>query len=456
MIGNVDSAAQARVDRVGVVTPWRAEWSLGWWVRASDRWHVPAEETGTAVSQRHLDGAPVVETGMRVPGGHVVHRAWCVVDGDTEWIVVEVENRSREPVGVAFPGIPRHDAVVFPRKPSRVLLDVPHDAGEESWPKRGPAAPVFPLAHTARMRLATPLVPTKRTPPVKLAALPDAERVARGWGAHIDAPGAMRLVVPDREWRGAVGQLLVTHDDPDAPVADRGAALVSLSRFGHHATVRRALTSFADDVRRARWRGTGALLVALASHHRLSGDPVPDDVVGPVAAAAHKLRRRSPDDPWTPLGQRAAAEVLEAAGQPEAAAGCRDLVAAPTSTTPLVSILDALRDVVIAEDDGGIAVAPGFPDEWLGQDVEVHDAPTAIGPVSYAIRWHGARPALLWEAAQEVRVTAPRLDPAWSATAAAGEALLAPVEPAGGLPGVVAPLGGGTPAGSAPEAASWE
>jgi hypothetical protein len=49
------------------------------------------------------------------------------------------------------------------------------------------------------------------------------------------------------------------------------------------------------------------------------------------------------------------------------------------------------------------------------------------------------------------------LDPAWSHGAIEGEALLSPVEPAGGLPKVVAPLAaGGTAAGEAPgEGASF-
>jgi hypothetical protein len=53
--------------------------------------------------------------------------------------------------------------------------------------------------------------------------------------------------------------------------------------------------------------------------------------------------------------------------------------------------------------------------------------------LSYAVRWHGERPALLWElvgrhgAATPVRLTAPGLDRSWSTTAPKGEALLSPV-----------------------------
>jgi len=66
-----------------------------------------------------------------------------------------------------------------------------------------------------------------------------------------------------------------------------------------------------------------------------------------------------------------------------------------------------------------------------GQPIEVHDAPTHHGLVSFAVRWHGDRPALLWDlrphAGSEpgpVRLTAPGLDAGWSSTERKGEALL--------------------------------
>ena len=79
-----------------------------------------------------------------------------------------------------------------------------------------------------------------------------------------------------------------------------------------------------------------------------------------------------------------------------------------------------------------LALCSMIPDTWLGEGIEVHDAPTHHGLLSYGVRWHGERPALLWELKPHdgvlpVRLTAPGLDPAWSTTEAAGEALLAPV-----------------------------
>ena len=60
------------------------------------------------------------------------------------------------------------------------------------------------------------------------------------------------------------------------------------------------------------------------------------------------------------------------------------------------------------EVDDGLALSPGVPDAWLGQGWEVHDLPTAEGRLSYAIRWHGDRPALLWELRAACRSAAPR------------------------------------------------
>jgi len=79
-----------------------------------------------------------------------------------------------------------------------------------------------------------------------------------------------------------------------------------------------------------------------------------------------------------------------------------------------------------------LRLAAHWPAAWLGQSVEVHDVPTRIGKVSWAVRWHGERPALLWEvvphdpAGDPPAVTVPGLDPAFTATGWRGETLLAP------------------------------
>jgi hypothetical protein len=101
-------------------------------------------------------------------------------------------------------------------------------------------------------------------------------------------------------------------------------------------------------------------------------------------------------------------------------------------------VLTFVRNLLVREVPGASALAlcTMIPDDWLGQGIEVHDAPTHAGRLSYAVRWHGDRPALLWELERhdgvgDVRLTAPGLDPSWSSTDAAGDALLAPVTPPG-------------------------
>jgi hypothetical protein len=90
-------------------------------------------------------------------------------------------------------------------------------------------------------------------------------------------------------------------------------------------------------------------------------------------------------------------------------------------------MLLALRSLLVHErDDGVVAVAVDVPEAWRGGDLDVHDAPTRRGPVSFAVRWHGHRPALLWDVPAGTELRAPGLDPDWSSTEARGEALLAP------------------------------
>ncbi len=44
-----------------------------------------------------------------------------------------------------------------------------------------------------------------------------------------------------------------------------------------------------------------------------------------------------------------------------------------------------------------LSVAQIWPDSWLGAEVEIQNFAARCGKVSWAVRWHGTRPALLWE-----------------------------------------------------------
>jgi hypothetical protein len=91
-----------------------------------------------------------------------------------------------------------------------------------------------------------------------------------------------------------------------------------------------------------------------------------------------------------------------------------------------------ILDGVVRDRDDGVELLAGWGPGWLGASVEVVDLPTRWGRVSFAVRWHGARPALLWEVspwsdldAATPTLVAPMVDPAWSTRASSGDALLA-------------------------------
>ncbi len=89
-----------------------------------------------------------------------------------------------------------------------------------------------------------------------------------------------------------------------------------------------------------------------------------------------------------------------------------------------LAFLRALRDALVREEGERLVLVDHWPDDWHGHPLDVRDVPTRHGPMSFAVRWHGERPALLWEAPEGVSLCAPGLDPEWSSAAARGEALL--------------------------------
>jgi hypothetical protein len=130
---------------------------------------------------------------------------------------------------------------------------------------------------------------------------------------------------------------------------------------------------------------------------------------------------------------------------PRTGDGCGGDGHAPTSTAALLRLV---RHLTVLEDEGGLDILPVVPLDWLGQPIEVHDLPTRHGRLSFAVRWHGERPAVLWElvghtdpavAAEmggtPVRLRFGGLDPAWSSADARGEALLAVPMSAGDIDG---------------------
>lgn len=162
------------------------------------------------------------------------------------------------------------------------------------------------------------------------------------------------------------------------------------------------------------------------------------------AAAALRQRITTWDataDPAMALGHaNDLAQVMELAEQatearswPRLGVGGDAASTGRDSVTRAAEFALAARSMLLAEDlAGGIELLPRFPTAWRGGQVEIHHAPTVYGHLSYAIRWHGPRPALLWDlalagplAGDFAGLRCSALDPDWHTAAAAGETLLA-------------------------------
>lgn len=376
LIGTLDQGSLATVDRSGQILSERFG-GLRWWVAADDRWHVPPDEP--TCRQQRLDGAPVVETMLRVPSGDVVHRAYAVADRGG-LIIVEMENRSTLPVAVA---LDRAD-VLTGRPPTSVPIqgiELPSNAI------------VLPIGKGSVVRVALG-AGRGGLPPGSAAA----SSVANGWLSVIDH--SPTLALPDDAIRLGV-------------LADRAELLLGPT------------PSVDDDPK--------AFLLSVREHARCRLPPERwvDDVVRAAVAVAKSCASGATNE--SDMALRGAAEVLLRAKQPLAAADIgrmRRRLGSMTDVEPGTAVALRLSHTLdglarSADEDGIVLLDRLVPAEWYGQSIEVHDAPLENGVVSYAVRWHGDRPALLWESSLDTTVRCPGLDPAWTGSGRRGEALLA-------------------------------
>ncbi len=113
--------------------------------------------------------------------------------------------------------------------------------------------------------------------------------------------------------------------------------------------------------------------------------------------------------------------------------GCGD---SPHARASLLLGLTSHCAIEMAGADGTteIDLFGGASSRWLGQKLSFTAMPTLGGRLSVALRWHGERPALLWEfegdpvefaGSGDFALTCSRLDPGFRSTDRSGEALLA-------------------------------
>ena len=377
-IGVTGGGWRATVTPWGGVQPWGDDAPLDWHIAADDRWHSPQSEV--AVRQRRVDGTAVVETRVRIPDGDAVQRVYSVPDhgGLT---IIEVENESPLPIAVAF----THGALQSPRPPTAPIEGISLPAGSVA----------FPVGHHSILTVAMPHdgsgAGTLR------GGLPTAAGVTRGWTATVER--ASRLLLPDaalneRFIAERCELALVGPEHPDNDPVGFLLGVGQLVRMGEKAT---------------EW--------------------IPD------LAHALELAAKSADHDWALAAALDAADhVLAAAGEKRARRDLRALgsrlapshvlpTAAPSACAHFITWVERL--IADVQRDGGRLLPSGMPSGWEGSNFEVYGVPTgAHSSVSFAVRWHGERPAVLWEqSGQPLTLSSPTIAPGWQTSDVKGEAL---------------------------------
>ena len=376
---------------------------LRWFIAADDRWYRPSRET--TVRQREVSGVPVIETRIKVPGGDAVQRVYGVANFGGA-IVVEIYNDSSLPFAVAFD---RGDISTM-REPSPTGvqgIDLP--AGSV----------VFPVGHHATMRAAILVgagfdTDNRRLTAQEIESLPSFEQVERGWLGALQI--SSRVDVPNLSWSSVL-------------TSQRCKVLLSNS----------AELAESSDISLA-----VDLLLDRAERVRLGDKPA--QWVDEVAVATERILKqcaKTQSVQW--FEERAllgAGMVLNRAGESR---GLQDFVsvwsrlaeAGRISDLALASpeIAGTVRQIAWIESqlvaqrrDGVIEICPcGIDKSWLGVNFECHKllaSPEHL--ISYAVRWHGEKPALLWEIDGPVgtKVAASAIDRTFSSTEMRGETLL--------------------------------
>ena len=345
----------------GAVEPWDGSSAIDWFVAADDRWHRPQHETSTR--QTLVAGTPVVETRVRIPGGDAVQRVYSVADAGG-LTIIEVTNDSTLPIAVAFTG----GGLVSRRAPTSVRpqgIDLPADTL------------MYPIGHQATVTVARAHSGAQGAvvPDVLPEVLAPADQVARGWLAQTERAG--RLHLPDVAMVEAVTaarcELLL-----NGPAAEEGEAVDS-----------------------------AGFILGVAELVRL-GDP-PGIWVPDIAEHLQRLARSGAQIPDFRVNDgvvEAAARILHAAGEHRGVDDLRrmnlhshhDDAADGRPSQPALVPSWVERHLVISDEHAAQLMPQSFPPGWLGVDFEAHGLAIGLAStLSFAIRWHGDRPAVLWE-----------------------------------------------------------
>lgn len=355
--------------------------TLGFHVAAEDRWHHGVSEPG--VRQLRREGVPVIETRMRVPSGDIVQTVFATAHRGGI-IIINFYNDSALPVAI---GIDRGD----------VIVESSAAVGAVAGADLGPGAFSISLGHHTNTRVA--LVASDVVADATwFEGVPSADAVISGWRLIVDRAGRMELPpgvsgssVSDAVVAARCSWLLGDLVDPEL---DPVSALIEwdeLCRMGER----------------------------------------PEPLVDDVARAVELVARRQL--PGARMAFNAAERILTQANEERGASDVRDISARLVDRTDarsdsLATAVRTFEERLVAQ-HGSVTeiLSGGMPSDWSLQPFEVFHLPaSATASVSYAVRWHGLRPAIVWEVeGDDVTLCSPLLDADWLSNESKGETLLA-------------------------------
>lgn len=475
LLGAFGDVPVAAVDRAGAIQLAAAAWCLDWWIAAEDKLHTPT--TVPSVRQARLGAGPVIQTSLRVPGGDIVQRVWAVKQAGGAAVAVEFENTTATPVGLTLTVRP-FDLSGARCTPSVQLgtdrLDVDDVTIWLSSEIRDTVpeldAVVVPLPHKAVVRVLIASAEVSWSPD---RPLPTASEAQKGWDGLIT--GGARVVLPDDRMTDLFDQTrgrlaLSTHD-----LVHRVSQLGATAGNELAALCHGGLRNEAVDTLRAlladRWhpprlkrnesrKSPASILDGLGWALSMYAPGWAAEFLPAATSLAQSVAKRGTEEEIQ-LAHAGLARISSAAGDAQAAERLdptrglgrsgpmnsladlsEHLHAASESASwnfddvdPAATALRSLRGLLVMEawdhTQPVIDLFPNFPAAWRGGSVELHSIPTVFGEVSAAIRWHGYRPALLWEVDRAdhcvvpIRVQCTSLDPTWSTKDRKGETLLA-------------------------------
>ncbi len=385
---------------------------LDWHIAADDRWHDPSTEP--SVRQTRRAGVPVIETRLRIPGGDAIQRVYAVADAGG-LVVIEITNESTLPIAVAFT---RSD-VISSRTPS------PRGAQGIELPT---GSVVFPVAHGSTLRVALrallDVANSAVNPAVNIDVerLPSFEQLQKGWLKAVEQAGY--VIVPEGAVAPLVARLrsdalvLSGHDIEDWAIGAGGdcandpvayiLTLQELLRMGEK------LNSDSTQIRIDHAARLAQCVENLLKDNKKSSI-LPWDVERALFAAQFVFTR---------MGESRAADDV-AAAQLRLSSAAEPPNVMPTDIRAIAWVEEKM---VAMQRDGSVQIfGRGIPRLWLGANLECHRV--AAGPlhtVSFGIRWHGEKPALLWEVSGPagIKLDAGLCDPTWHSVESTGETLL--------------------------------